>query len=161
MTNAEFEKIYQAYFQPVYRYLLKLSQDQQLAEEITGETFFKAMHAVDRFKGKCDIGTWLCQIAKNTYYAYQKANSKTVPLDSIAQSAGEDIEECFASSELSMRILKALHKIDEPYREVFTLRVLGELRFKQIADVFGKTENWACVTYHRAKNKIYAILEEE
>lgn len=161
MTKTEFEKIYKLYFNSVYRYLLKLCQNQHVAEEITSETFFKAIKSIDKFEGKCNINSWLCQIAKNNYYNYLKKNKRFVELNSLIEmeDISADIEEQFATSENSMEIFKALHLIEEPYKEVFTLRVLGELSFKQIAEIYSKTENWACVTYHRAKNKIQIIME--
>lgn len=162
MTETEFEKIYLEQFDAVHRYLMALCRDAQTADEITSDTFFKAMSAIDKFEGKCGILTWLCQIAKNTYISYLKDAKRTVPLDSVSEQsdAESDVEERAADAETSMRILKALHSMPEPYKEVFTLRVFGELSFKQIAEVFGKSDNWACVTYHRAKSKIESFLED-
>ena len=161
MTKSEFEKIYKLYFSSVYKYSLKLCRSQHVAEEITSQTFFKAIKAIDKFEGKSNINSWLCQIAKNAYYTYLKKNKRFVELNSLTkiEDTSTDIEEQLANSEISMEIFKALHLIEEPYKEVFTLRVLGELSFKQIAEIYSKTENWACVTYHRAKNKIQTIME--
>ena len=162
MTESEFEKIYLEHFDAVHKYLLMLCHNAQIADEITGDTFFKAMSAINKFEGKCDIRSWLCQIAKNSYFSYLKETKRTVPLDSVSEKddTGLGLEEQIADAESSIIILKALHSMQEPYKEVFNLRVFGELSFKQIAEIFGKTENWACVTYHRAKSKIQTILEE-
>ena len=162
MTESEFEKIYLEHFGAVHKYLLMLCRNAQIADEITGDTFFKAMSAINKFEGKCDIRSWLCQIAKNSYFSYLKETKRTIPLDSVSEKddTGLGLEEQIADAESSIRILKALHSMQEPYKEVFNLRVFGELSFKQIAEIFGKTENWACVTYHRAKSKILIILEE-
>ncbi len=162
MTGPEFEKIYLAHFGAVHKYLLKLCGSAQIADEITGETFFKAMSAINKFEGRSDVRSWLCQIAKNSYYSYLKQAGRTVALDSVSEksSDGPGVEEQVADAESSMDIFKALHSLQEPYKEVFDLRVFGELSFRQIAEIFGKTENWACVTYHRAKSKIQTILEE-
>ena len=162
MTESEFEKIYLEHFDAVHKYLLKLCRNAQTADEITGDTFFKAMNAINKFDGKCDIRSWLCQIAKNSYFSYLKESKRIVPFDSISQKDDAEFgfEERIADAEASIRILKALHSIQEPYKEVFNLRVFGELSFKQIADIFEKNENWACVTYHRAKSKIQTLLEE-
>lgn len=161
MTKSEFEKIYKLYFSSVYKYSLKLCRSQHVAEEITSQTFFKAINNIDKFQGKCNINSWLCQIAKNAYYTYLKKNKRFVELNSLTkiEDTSTDIQEQLANSEISMEIFKALHLIEEPYKEVFALRVLGELSFKQIAEIYSKTENWACVTYHRAKNKIQTIME--
>lgn len=162
MTESEFEKIYAEHFNMVHKYLLKLCRNAQTADEITSDTFFKAMRAIDRFEGKCDVRSWLCQIAKNSYYSYLKESKRTVPLDSVSLNSENEPgpEEQLTDAEASIRILKALHSMQEPYKEVFNLRVFGELSFGQIAEIFGKTENWACVTYHRAKGKIQTLLEE-
>ena len=161
MTKSEFEKLYQLYFSSVYKYLLKLCRSQNVAEEITSQTFFKAINNIDKFEGKCNINSWLCQIAKNTYYSYLKNNKRFVEFDSLIEieDKSTDIEEQLATSEITMEVFKALHLIEEPYKEVFALRVLGELSFKQIAEIYSKNENWACVTYHRAKKKIQTIME--
>lgn len=162
MTESEFEKIYLEHFDAVYKYLLKLSHNAQIADEITSDTFFKAMTSINKFEGKCDVQSWLCQIAKNSYFSYLKETKRIVPLDSVLEKSdtGSGVEEQVDDAESSIRILKALHSMQEPYKEVFNLRVFGELSFKKIAEIFGKTENWACVTYHRAKSKIQTILEE-
>lgn len=161
MTNVEFEKIYGLYFDNVYRYVLKICQNQSIAEEITSDTFFKALKSIDRFQGECDIRSWLCQIAKNTYYTYLRKNKSLVQFDfSIEkEDLSGNIEEKIVTSESVMSLYEILHLIEEPYKEVFMLRVFGELNFKQIGKIFGKTENWACVTYHRAKRKIQTKME--
>jgi RNA polymerase sigma-70 factor (ECF subfamily) len=162
VTEPEFERIYLEHFGAVHQYILKLCRDTRTADEITSDTFFKAMRAIDQFDGKCDVRSWLCQIAKNSYFSYLKEGKRTVTLDSVSEQAdaGSELEERIGDAEASIRILKALHTMQEPYKEVFTLRVFGELSFKQIAEIFGKTENWACVTYHRAKSKIQTLMEE-
>ena len=138
----EFEQIYRTYFDRVYRYICKLSGDEMIAEEIASETFFRAMHAIGSFRGDCDISVWLCQIAKNCYFTHLKKQKLTEPMDDAA------------------RIRAVLHSVQAPYKEVFMWRVFAELSFRQIGQLFGKTENWACVTYHRAKAIIQSRLEE-
>lgn len=160
----EFEEIYRAYFKDVYRYIRALSGSKEVADEITSETFFKAMRAVDGFQGKCDIRVWLCQIAKNSYNTYLK---KAVRTDSIEDHNLSELpsdektgEQRLIDHSEAAQIRKALHGMQEPYKEVFMWRVFAELSFKQIGQIFGKTDNWACVTYHRAKKMIRARLEE-
>lgn len=156
-----FEELYEQYFNDVYKYILKLSSSHQLAEEITSDTFFKAMHSIDSFRGECDVRVWLCQIAKNCYYSHLKKQKKINPLEDYIPDETESIENLVADEYEAKRIKKALHEIEEPYKEVFMWRVFADLSFKQISQIFGKTENWACVTYHRAKSKILKKLEEE
>ncbi len=156
----ELEKIYHNYFKDVYLYIYSLSGNKHIAEDVTSETFMKAIKSIDSFKGNCDIRVWLCQIAKNTYYSYLRKNKGLVSMNSIPEQEDNlDIEKRISMSEESMRIHQILHNLEEPYKEVFTLRVFGELSFKQIASLFGKSDNWACVTFHRAKNKIKERLE--
>lgn len=161
---AEFEEIYKAYFNDVFRYIKSLSKNESIAEDLTSETFFKAMRSIDNFRGDCDIRVWLCQIAKNCYFSYLKKHPDYVDLaeaERIGLSANQiSIEELIASRSDAMQIHMALHDLNEPYREVFMLRVFGELNFQQIGRIFSKTENWACVTYHRARNKIRKKMEE-
>jgi len=156
----EFEKIYVRYFNDVFLFLKKLSKDESIAEEITSETFFKAMRSIDTFRGETDVRVWLCQIAKNCYFSHLKKQQRLVDIDDIEPLDSKDtIEEQIINRSDAMQIHLLLHKLDEPYKEVFMLRVFGELSFKQIGNIFQKTDNWACVTYHRARNKILKQME--
>lgn len=152
----KFEEIYKTYFEDVYKYLRGLTVNEHLAEELTSETFYKAMRAIDSFKGECDVRVWLCQIAKNTYFSYLRKKNKEISLEDCEEIHIEkdNIERLLVNKDLAFKIHQMLHTIKEPYKEVFTLRVFGELSFKQIAIIFGKSEHWACVTYHRAKEMI-------
>lgn len=157
----DFENIYNQHFRDVYLFVLSLSRNETLAEEITQETFFKALKSIHQFKGNCKINVWLCQIAKNTYFSYLDQQKRFEP-DDIAEKATENsIDKTFLIQEDAFRIHQALHDLDEPYKEVFTLRVFGELSFAQISQLFEKTESWARVTFHRAKQKIQNLLKEE
>lgn len=157
----DFEEIYNTYFRDVYLYIKSLSKDSQIAEDITSETFLKAVESIDNFNGTCDIRVWLCQIAKNNYFSYLRKNKKIVYAEQLQeQEANIDIEKSMLSEETSMEIHEILHNIDEPYKEVFSLRTFSGLSFKQIGSLFQKNENWACVTYHRARKKIKNKLEE-
>lgn len=154
----EFEEVYRLYFRDVYRYCLALTRDEQMAEEVTQETFFKALGAIDKFDGKCKIYVWLCQIAKNTYFTMHSRDKRQGIL-SEEPADWENLEEQLLSKESAFEIHRILHALDEPYKEVFSLRTFGELPFRQIGELFGKTESWARVTYHRAKLKIKEELQ--
>lgn len=151
----DYEEIYNRYFGDVYKYMLAMSRDPTLAEEITQETFFKALKSLDTFRGQCKLYVWLCQIAKHTYLSYLKKRK----LHETEEQPGDSLEEMMLRKESAFQIHQALHSLPEPYKEVFSLRVLGELPFRQIGLLFGKTENWARVTYHRARLKIKEELE--
>lgn len=160
----EFEQIYSTYFESVYRYIWKLSGDEHIAEEITSETFLKAMKSIEDFRGDCDMRVWICQIAKNTYYSYMKKSHRMVSVDEIEIQSITDsnafIEEQIGIQEEIRQIRKILHMMSDPYKEVFMWRVFGEMSFKEIGALYGKTDNWACVTYHRARKMIQDRLEE-
>ena len=156
----EFEKIYTTYFRDVFLYIRRLSNDENIAEEITSETFFKAMNSIDRFRGDCNIRVWLCQIAKNCYYSHLQKAGRTDSIEEIeVAEQGISLEDRLSQQDQATRIHKILHNIPDPYKEVFVWRVFAELSFKQIGQIFGKSENWACVTYHRARKKIKERLE--
>ena len=158
------EKLYRTYFDIVYRYIRSISQDGSLAEEVTQETFFKALEKIDQFRGDCDVRVWLCQIAKNTLYDHLKKQKKQLlgdeKLEKIESAGGELLEEKLAQRSQAMEIHKVLHRLSEPYKEVFSLRIFGELTFREIGMLFGKSENWARVTYYRARVKIREELEQ-
>ena len=157
----EFERVYNEYFRGVYTFVLSLSRNEKIAEEITQETFFKALKGIDKFKGNCKINVWLCQIAKNTYFTYLD-KQKRFETEDISKIVSESsIEEIMLNKEETFRIHKAIHFLDEPYKEVFMLRVFGELSYKQISQLFEKTESWGRVTFYRAKQKIQDLLKEE
>lgn len=160
----DFEQVYQTYFKSVYRYIRRLSGDEQLAEEITSETFVQVMRSIGSFRGDCDLRVWICQIAKNTYYTHLKKQNRVAALDEEAWLALADpaapVEERLDAKEDAQRIRALLHTLPEPYKEVFMWRTLGELSFAEIGALYGKTANWACVTYHRARQQIKIGMEE-
>ena len=148
------EELYRTYFDIVYRYIRSVSRDGALAEEVTQETFFKALKKADQFRGDCDVRVWLCQIAKKQLLGDEK-------LEKAESAGGELLEEKLAQRSQAMEIHKVLHRLSEPYKEVFSLRTFGELTFREIGMLFGKSENWARVTYYRARVKIREELEYE
>lgn len=160
----DFEEIYKAYFHDVFSYIRSLSGDEHIAEEITSEAFLKAMREIDKFRGECHIRVWLCQIAKNCYYSYLKKAGRYIFIPDTELSGlpgpDEDIEEQIIQNDEAQRIKKILHEIKEPYKEVFMWRVFAELSFKEIGVMFHKSDHWACVTYHRARNMIKERLGE-
>lgn len=160
----DFEQIYKTYFSDVFLYIKSLSKSESIAEEITSETFFRAMRSIDKFRGDCDIRVWLCQIAKNCFYSYLKKHPNHLSLEDIdpgmMPETSDSFEERLSRHGDAMQIHSILHTLGDPYKEVFMLRVFGELSFQQIGTLFSKTENWACVTYHRARKKIIQELED-
>ena len=161
MSEKSFEEIYRSYFDPVYRYVLSLTRDEQEAEELTQETFFKALQAIDGYRGESSLKTWLCSIAKNCFYSEKRRKRPYAFEELPEQSDGAaGPEERAVEKDESRRLYRALHALPEPYKEVFSLRVFAELSFREIGALFGKTENWACVVYHRARAKLHEKEEK-
>ncbi len=154
------EEIYQQYAKTVYRYLLSMTRNADLSEELTQETFCQAIRTVDRYDESCKVSTWLLGIAKNVLFTHSRKHPKEESIDGTDELLGERIpaaesaeDEILRESE-RMELLKLIHKLPEPSREVTYLRVFGGLSFAEIAEVHGKTENWARVTFYRAKEKL-------
>jgi RNA polymerase sigma-70 factor (ECF subfamily) len=150
-----FDEIYDIYFDDVYRYVLALSHNDSIAEEITQETFFRALKKIETFRGECKLRVWLCQISKNIFYSYYEKQKRRISDESINDVTDElSIEEKLLYKETAYAIHKKLHNLAEPYKEVFSLRVFGELSYNDIGELFDKNENWARVTFYRAKMKL-------
>jgi len=157
----EFETIYLKYAKDVYVFLFSLSRNEHVAEELTQETFYKAFKNIGQFKGTCKMSVWLFQIAKNTFFTYYKKQKiYTYEIDAEITD-NTNFEEKLIEKELTLKIYQSLHCLNDPYKEVFALHLFGELSFIQISQMFGKSESWARVTYHRAKIKIQESLKEE
>ena len=157
------DEIYRLYAADVYRFALRLCRDESLAEDILQDTMLKAVTEIDRFEGRCSLKTWLCTIARNLYCNHVKrADNRNLPLDAAAESdTGEPLEHRIDDKLQAQAIHRILHTLDEPYKEIFTLRVFAELKFDEIGALFGKSGNWARVTFFRAKEKIIRQMEEE
>lgn len=157
----EFAQIYEAYFRDVELYLRAICRDESLAEELTEQVFFQALKALPTFRGDCDIRVWLCAMARNLYLSYLRKEKGTLDIDALQiPDPRTSMEEQVADRQQAMIIHRILHDLPEPYKEVFSLRVFGQLAFGDIGSIFGKTANWACVTYHRACQKIQTEMEE-
>ena len=166
----DIEKLYREYFTPVYRYTLSLVHDPDMAEEITQETFFRALKKINDYRGEASLKVWLCQIARNLSFDSLKRQSKTTALtkhddesDDYELPAGSesDPEEQLLRKQTAMKIHRILHDLKEPYKEVFQLRTFGDLSFAEIGELFGKSESWARVTYYRSRMIIKEELDED
>ncbi len=151
----DFEKLFIDNRDFIFKYLMKLSKDSALAEELTQETFFRAYMNYSSLRNKEKASVWLCQIVKNTYFAFYNENKKRLSFENEpTQTDGESIEEALIQKEFSQEALSCLHELEEPYKEVFMLSVFGGFSFKDISTLFGKSESWARVTFYRAKQKL-------
>ena len=151
----DFERLFNENREFIFKYLIKMARDVSLAEELTQETFFRAYMNYASLRSKEKASAWLCQIAKNSYYAWYNEQKKKDALDHYeALSDRESIEEEFVQKELSQKALLCLRELEEPYREVFMLSVFDGFSLKDISSIFGKSESWARVTFYRAKQKL-------
>ena len=151
----DFEKIYGENSDFIFKYLMKLCQNRSLAEELTQETFFRAYMNFSGLKDENKASSWLCSIARNTYFAWYNEHKKLSAYDEEAENSDiADIESSFEQKELTEKAFSCLHELDEPYKEVFMLSVFGQLSLKDISKLFGKSESWARVTFYRAKQKL-------
>ena len=151
----EFEKLFNENREFIFKYLMKMTQNVSLSEELTQETFFRAYMNYASLRNKEKASVWLCQIAKNTYYAWYNEQKKKASIDDLDfMSDSKTIEDEFVQKELSQKALLCLHELDEPYKEVFMLSVFGGFSLKDISSIFGKSESWARVTFYRAKQKL-------
>lgn len=152
----DMEKVYQRHARTVYKFLLAQCRDPGLAEELTQETFYQAVKSVDRFDGSCKVSVWLCQIAKHLWYRHLRKRKREapVPTEELPEAPGPSAEEGLLEREGRMDLLRLVHRLPEPQREVVYLRAFGGLSFREIGDVCGKTETWARVTFYRSKEKL-------
>ena len=156
-----FEKVFQENNSFIFRFLMRLCGDISLAEELTQETFYRAYMNLSALRNEEKVAVWLCQIAKNTYFAWLNEQKRKRPtIHSIPTDSTPDIAELFEEKELAHRAFSCLNSLEEPYKEVFTLCTFGGLSLKDISTMYGKSESWARVTFYRAKQKMIKGLEK-
>lgn len=154
------EQIYKNYFETVNKYLFCLTHNKDISEELTQETFYRAVKKINTFKGECKMSVWLCQIAKNLWYDQCKKNKKILNIEdveSINIETLENLEEKLILNDEKLSLYKKLQTLDEKTREVIYLRITGELSFKEIGIIMNKTENWARVRFYRGKNQLKEV----
>lgn len=152
----DMDAIYREYADPVFKYLMTLCRDEDTAQELTQETFYQAVRSVGRYDGRCKVSTWLCQIAKHLWYQEleRRRRKGTSELNEKLASSGADLSETVSIREEKMELFRKVHILDETAKEVVLLRLTGAFSFREIGDIFGKNENWARVTFYRAKQKL-------
>ena len=154
---AAFQEVYEKYGKSVYRFLLALTRDEDMAEELLQETFYQAFLHIDQFEGRSSLYTWLCQISKNAWLKECRRNKRFSEdsLESLKLTSGEPPpDEQYIRNEEYHRVRQAIWKLEEPYKNVFILHAYAGVKLKEIAQSYGKTESWARVTYYRAKKQI-------
>lgn len=152
-----FQKIYEENAKKLYGFLFSLTGNKELAEELMQETFFQALKSIDKFEGRCSVYTWLCQIGKNAWLKEVKRNKRYFEIelnDLLISSNSPPMDELIIKKDEYVRARKALLNLEEPYRNVFILHAISEVKLKEIACLYGKSESWARVTYYRARMQI-------
>ena len=149
------DEIYEECFETVYKYLFCLTHNSDISEELTQETFYRAVKKIDTYNGKCKISVWLCQIAKHLWYKELKKKNREVVAEYVEETTCQKITENSAIQKMEViELYKKLHLLEEPVREVMYLRLNGDFTFKEIGEIMGKDENWARVTFYRGKQRI-------
>ena len=161
------EELYKNYSKLVFNYLRSLCGDKELAEELTQETFYKAIKGINKFKGECKVSSWLCQIARNIWINYRKKEDK---VKYISYDEDENIKNILAYRNVEddvdarnelISVYKKIHKLDEKTKEVFYLRIKGELSFKEIGEILNKSEEWARIIFYRGKIKLKEDMKND
>lgn len=154
----DMDEIYREYAKPVYRFLLRMSHDDDLSEELTAETFYQALKSINRYNGECKMDVWLCQIAKHLWFRELEKRKKhrTVDLEETENEPddGPSPETVLTGSEATLELYRHMQRLDPVTREVMYLRLIGDLGYREIGEILGKTETWARVTYYRGKEKM-------
>jgi RNA polymerase sigma-70 factor (ECF subfamily) len=160
----DFDALYRQYAKQLFRYLVCLSGDRQLAEELLQETFYQAINSIFRFKGDSKVSTWLYQIAKNVYLkqASKARKGRMASLDEIENVASPELlDAAVIEEEQNSNLAAALNKLNDPFKEIICLRVFNELSFKEVGELFSRSEGWARTTFYRAKLQLRAFLSDD
>lgn len=152
----DMDDIYKEYAEMVFKFLMSICNDEDTARELTQETFYHAIKSANQYDGTSKVSTWLCQIAKHLWYQEidKRKRKETSMLDDNIVSNKFNPEEELCLIEDKMQLIKAVHILDETAKEIVLLRITGAFSFREIGEVFNKNENWARVTFYRAKQKI-------
>ena len=158
----DMEQVYREHARTVYQFLMSQCHRESLAEELTQETFYQAVRSVERFDGTCKISVWLCQIARHLWYQYLRKHRREFPADGAGQDRPvPSAEEEALDRENHLDLLKQIHRLSEPAREVVYLRAFGGLSFREIGDVLEQSETWARVTFYRSKERLKGGFDHE
>lgn len=159
----DMHKLYKENASKVYYFLLSLSRNVHVSEDLTQETMLRAILNIKTFKGNCKLSVWLFQIAKNLYFEWYNKNKRVVSLSELDcyEPSDNSLEQELINKESAQSIFEFLNKLPEPYKEVFTLHTLGEVPLNQISQLYEKSDSWARVTYYRAKQMIIEKMKGE
>ena len=156
---ADLDEVYRQYAQTVYRFLLAKTGSADLSEELTQETFYRAVGSIESYDGSCQMSTWLCAIAKNVLANHIRKQKRTSE-EEVPEPTDASAEEYVLQRMGQEAVFAAIHRVSEPGKELLYLRLLGGMSFREIGSIFGKSENWARVCFYRAKQTLIKELKE-
>ena len=154
--SSDMERYYREYGRKVFLYPITLCGNADTAEELTQETFYRALRSVNKYKGESSVYTWLCSIVRNAWLEELRRCRKHTggEISELMEDTSPRPDEEAESEDGRLRLLKKIHSLPETEKEIILLRASQELSFREIGEIFGKSENWARVTYYRAKQKL-------
>ncbi|MEH7226546.1 sigma-70 family RNA polymerase sigma factor [Bacillus sp. JJ1566] len=158
----ELEELYKEVQPRIYAFFFIKTSSKEIAEDLTQEVFYEALKSIHTFSQQSTIQTWLFSIAKNRLLKhYRSKKYKTQLTELLKKETGESTtpEEVLLKKEVKQNLIEYINRLDDVSKEVVTLRIYGELSFKEIGSLLGKSENFARVTFHRAKLKLHKEME--
>lgn len=161
--DIDMEAVYQEYTELVYRFLYSHTHDADWSQELMQETFLRAVDSVARYDGSCKLSVWLCQIAKHILWQELRRKKRMDFMElpeELPDTSGTDGETSVIRTENTQELYHAIHLLPELEKEVVLYRMTGELSFRQIGEILGKSENWSRTVFYRAKQKIRKELEK-
>ena len=161
--SIDMDSVYREYEKLVYRFLYSHTHDAEWSQELMQETFLRAVNSISRYDGTCKLSVWLCQIAKHILYQElrKKKQIETVELvDCLTDDSAPNGETSILKQESKIELYREIHLLPEREREVVLYRIKGELSFREIGEILGKSENWSRTVFYRAKQKIREELKK-
>lgn len=161
--SIDMNSVYREYEKLVYRFLYSHTHDAEWSQELMQETFLRAVNSISRYNGTCKLSVWLCQIAKHILYQElrKKKQIETVELvDYLTDDSAPNGETSILKQESKIELYREIHLLPEREREVVLYRITGELSFREIGEILGKSENWSRTVFYRAKQKIREELKK-
>ena len=152
----DINKLYNMYAKDIYKFIIFISLNHEVAEDIMQSTFLSAIKSIHTFKGHSSVKTWLFGIAKNEYYSYLRKNPRNLKLEDI-----NEIHYIQENKELYMSIMKKIQQLKEPQKQIVILRIINDMSFKEIGAVVGKSENYCRVNFFREKQKLLEDVKDE
>ena len=146
----------------LYTFFIMKTSNITVAEDLTQDVFYEASKTIHQFKGDSTISTWLFSIARHLLAKYYRSKKYERALNEQLGNSTERVistETAYEIKEDLLFLQQHIAKLDEIAKEIVLLRLYGELSFADIGELIGKSDNYARVTYFRAKQKIMKEME--